>query len=153
MYGGGVLTTANYQWPCRLCHTALRLSLKWIATESVSVIYRDTLVALRSPSVQMKQIAIPGKTNSEGTACTPSKLSFSRSYQPQIRENAETHCAGERFQVTLCLSIAVTQGEISGVDLKSAGKSAGQFNGHCFTQGDAFRGWKLFFPPVMPALH
>lgn len=55
-------------------------------------------------------------------------------------ENAETHCASERFQVALCLRIAVTQGEISGIDLESAGKSAGQFNGHCFTQAGAFRG-------------
>ena len=58
----------------------------------------------------------------------------------------ETHCASERFQVALCLNIAVTQGEISLVDLKSAGKSAGQFNGHCFTQGGAFRGLKVVFP-------
>lgn len=38
------------------------------------------------------------------------------------------------------------RGEISVADLKSAGKSAGQFNGHCFTQGGAFRGLKVVFP-------
>lgn len=55
------------------------------------------------------------------------------------KKKTETHCAPERFQAKLCLNIAVTQGEISVIDLKSAGKSAGQFNGHCFTQGGAFR--------------
>lgn len=61
------------------------------------------------------------------------------SHQPDS-ENTEGHCASTIFQVALCLKIAVTQGEISVADLKSAGKSAGQFNGHCFTQGGAFRG-------------
>lgn len=45
--GGGVLTTGNYEWPRRLCHVALRSSLEWLATECVSLIYRDTLVAPR----------------------------------------------------------------------------------------------------------
>lgn len=88
----------------------------------------------------MKQIATSEETNSEGTACTPSKPGPLHSLPTAGSENAETHCASERFQVALCLKTAVTQGEILVVDLKSAGKSAGQFNGHCFTQGGAFRG-------------
>ena len=42
-------------------------------------------------------------------------------------------------------------GEIQGADLKRAGKSRGQFNGYCFTQGGALRGRVLFFLRVMPA--
>jgi len=48
--------------------------------------------------------------------------------------------------VVLCLNIAVTQGEISVADLKSTGKSAGQFNGHCFTRW-CIQGLQIVFPP------
>lgn len=65
----------------------------------------------------------------------------------------QQQCAPRRLPAPLCKNIAVEHGEISVADLRSAGKSAGQFNGHCFTQGGAFTGSELFFPAVMPALH
>lgn len=119
------------------------------SSEWVSLLSTETLVALRSLCSDETNRHFCKKQTVRGPrVCPPAPLQTElHSLLPTAdSENTETHGASERFQVALCLNIAVTQGEISVVDLKSAGKSAGQFNGHCFTQGGAFRGWKVVFP-------
>ena len=119
VYSHGVLTTANHRWPCRLCHTALRLSLEWIATESVSLICRDALLTLRSPSVENETNShFLEKQTARGQRVPPSpppplhsRRSFFHSYrntscQPKISSSALffEHCrhAGRDFRGRSC---------------------------------------------------
>ena len=140
---GGVLTTADYQWPRTLRHVALRSSLKWTATESVSLIHRDTCHRPQeslclSPSVPMKQTIFSNIWGQTTPPPPPPRASFTPT---------DTHCASERFQVVaLCECCSHTDRGFQWQILKSAGKSAGQFNGHCFTQSVAFSGCRVVFP-------
>lgn len=52
-------------------------------------------------------------------------MSSIHSYQPQILKMPKHIVPAKDFKQRFVLNIAVTQGEISEVDLKSAGKSAG----------------------------
>lgn len=108
MYAGRVLTTDKYLWPCRLCHTALKLSLIWIAT--VSVILRHSRCAPGSLRAQVKQIVSSNISRK-----------INHTYPPQTELHSHPLMdisLAKRFQVVLCLDVAVTQGEISGVALK-----------------------------------
>lgn len=144
MYSHGVLTTANHRWPCRLCHTALRLSLEWIATELVSLIYRGALLALRSPSVENETnshfLEKPTARGPRVPHPLPSQRSFFLSYQ-------NTLCQPKISSSTLFLSITVTQGEISEVDLTSAGKCCRTVQWSLFSCRVVHSGgWKVVFP-------
>lgn len=93
----GVLTTADYQWPCRLCHMALRFHWSEYSNKVREFSHLDAFTALKTFTVQTKQI-----TNGEKRICNPLPICASVLHTATSDSGiAETLCAKRKISSSL----------------------------------------------------